>query len=271
MANFNIQSPVYAWETPYVSGLGLSYVGNTTFNVAAGTCTDSTATNVITLDAVNLISSAVTGAGGLDTGTIAATTLYYVYAIGNSASYDAQAGSLQSASTGGIGTYVNPFPGAALISLNAPSVGPYMPKSYDMFRYIGCVRTDGSSHFLNFVQFGTGSQRVMWYDAGISALSGGSSATYAAVSLANIVPVSVAQVNILATFTPTGAGNALDLIPYGSTSTTGYAQLSGSVAAVATTANMAVPAGLNSLAPTIQYKVVGSATSLLVAGYVDQL
>ena len=271
MANGYIQTPVYAWEAPYISGLKLAYGTTTTFTMASGSCTDSTASNIITVDSAVTLTSTTVGVGGLDTGTLAASTLYYVYAIGNSYSYDAQPGSEDSSSTGGVGTFVNPSPGTAVFSLTAPATGPLLPTNYDMFRYVGSVYVNSSSNFVNFVQVGNGTAREMWYDVAISALTGGSSATYASVSLANIVPASVVKVNVLATFTPTAASNALQLLPYGSSASVGYAVLSGSVAAVATEANMSLPTGLNSSVPYIQYKVAGSSTSLAIVSYSDQL
>lgn len=265
MANVNIQTPVYAWETPYITGLGLTYVGTTSFIIGAGSCTDSTASNVITLETPVTISSAVKGAGGLDNGTLAASTLYYVYGIGNSASYNP---SLNTNNEDG--TQTNPYPGNGIFSLNPPSTGPSLPANYDMYRYAGAIVTDSSSNFLSFVQTQANSSRTMWYDVAISALSGGTSATYANVSLANMVPSAGLEVLMLTAVTPTGAGNSVNLVPYGSTATVGYAVLTGSVASVVATEVLRLPSGSLLSVPYIKYKVTG-AVSLGVTGYIDQL
>lgn len=75
------------------------------------------------------VNSSVSGAGGLDTGTVAASTWYYVYFIWGS--------------TPG---------GNAIMSLSPSS--PVLPATYTHFAYAGAVRTDASSNFWNTLQVG---------------------------------------------------------------------------------------------------------------------
>jgi hypothetical protein len=74
--------------------------------------------------------SAGSGSGGLDTGTIAASTWYHAHLIKNEG-------------TGAVDV---------LVSLSATS--PTMPSSFTLFRRIGSMKTDGSSHWTAFVQVG---------------------------------------------------------------------------------------------------------------------
>ncbi|MBV9828523.1 MAG: hypothetical protein JO001_23085 [Alphaproteobacteria bacterium] len=70
------------------------------------------------------------GNGGLDTGTVANLTWYYVYQI-------------QRADTGVVDYLLTATYGA-----------PTMPANYTRKRYIGAVKTDGSGHLLAFAQIG---------------------------------------------------------------------------------------------------------------------
>jgi len=71
-------------------------------------------------------------------------------------------------------------------------------------------------------------------------------------------------------FTPTAGDDTLVLAPGTSTSTLGYATLSGSVAAVVKTGNLICPTDAP-LTDAIDYKVTGSAVAISVGAYLDQL
>lgn len=117
------------------------------------------------------LNSASSGAGGLDTGSIAANTWYYVYGIYN--------GTTQSA------------------VLSASSSGPTLPGGYTYDTGpIGAARTDGSSHFLGFMQFGRDWQ--YWVTASSSNLTAfpviasGSAGSYTAESVSAVCPTAIA-------------------------------------------------------------------------------
>jgi hypothetical protein len=250
----------------YINGLELTWLTTTTISVAAGLCRDSTNVNDISVGlplpveatqtgvepvadgtGAVTIDTTVSGAGGLDTGTIAASTFYAVYAIGDSYSGN---------------------PGSALISADLET--PLLPVGYNMFFRIGYVKTDGSSHFLAFRQVGAGLDRWMWYDAPIATgVTNGSSATYASVDCSAGLPAATpTMVNFYCVFSPTGTNDKLVLVPGTSTATLGYATLSGTGAAV--TGNLVCPTDAP-LTDAIDYKVTGSATAISVAAYLDQL
>lgn len=263
-----ISTPIVNAGFQYINGLELTYLTTTTIQVAAGICRDSTNTNDISVGlaipvaATNtgvepvaagtgpvVINGAVNGAGGLDSGALAASTFYAVYAIGDS--YNINLGS-------------------ALISANLST--PYLPSGYDMFFRIGYIKTDGASHILAFRQDGVGLDRWMWYDAAIAtSITAGASATYAPVDASAALPSSTpTMVNWLCAFTPTAAADKLVLVPGTSTATAGYASASGDVAAVANTVNLICPTDSPST-DAIDYKVTGSAVAISVAAYLDQL
>lgn len=263
-----ISTPIVNARSYYINGLKLAYLTGTTMTVTAGRCSNSTNVNDISVGLpLNVaatqtgvlpvaagtgtvtINTAAHGAGGLDTGSMANNTFYGVYAIGDSFGIE---------------------PGSAMISANLTT--PLLPSGYDMFFRIGFIKTDGSAAILPFRQDGCGLDRWMWYDAPIATdVTAGSSATYAPVSCVASLPVATpTMVNFYCAFTPTAGDDTLVLVPGTSTSTLGYATLSGSVAAVVKTGNLICPTD-SPLTDAIDYKVTGSATAISVSAYLDQL
>jgi len=263
-----ISTPIVNARQYYINGLKLAYATATTMTVSAGRCSNSTNANDISVGLpLNVaatqtgtlpvaagtgavtINTAVNGAGGLDTGTIANSTFYAVHAIGDSFGIE---------------------PGSAMLSTSATA--PILPAGYDMFFRIGYVKTNGSAQILPFRQDGCGLDRWMWYDAPIATdITSGSSATYAAVDASAGLPSSTpTMVSWYCAFTPTAGDDTLVLAPGTSTSTLGYATLSGSVAAVVKTGNLICPTDSPNT-DAIDYKVTGSATAISVGAYLDQL
>lgn len=118
-------------------GLVLSNDGvtpNTILDVALGCCRDSTDAYSLYLSSAWTKTTATwasgTGNGGLDTGTIAASTWYHVHVVSKAAG-------------------ANPD---VLFSLSATA--PTLPSTYTLRRRIGSFLTDGSSHIVAFVQRG---------------------------------------------------------------------------------------------------------------------
>lgn len=263
-----ISTPVINARQAYINGLKLAYVSATTMTVTAGRCGNSGNINDISVglplsvaasqtgelpvaagSGTVTINAAANGAAGLDIGALANNTFYAVYAIGDS--YGAN-------------------PGSALISANLTT--PLLPGGYDMYFRIGYVKTDGSAHLLAFRQDGCGLDRWMWYDAAIAtSVTAGASATYAPVDASAALPSATpTMVNWACAFTPTGAGNALVLVPGTSTSSGGYVSASGAVAAVAQLVNLICPTDAP-VTDAIDYKVTGSAVAISVQAYLDQL
>ncbi len=255
MANAIPQIPVVNAGALYMSGLKLSNnvaTPNTIVDVASGAARNSTNINDIVVSTAVSLNIAVQGAGGLDTGTVANNTLYYVYAIGSS---NNQLGNGQPYSA---------YPGTVLMSLSITD--PVLPFGYDMFRRIGSVRVDTAA-FRKFTQTGAGNSRTTWYDVAIpTSVTAGTSAVYAAVATLQMVPAIETNVLFLTLFTPTAANNTLNL-SYSGVGAVGQAVVGGSVAAVVTTNVLTCPQNVAG----IFYKVTGSATAISVAGYVDQL
>lgn len=119
----------------YSTGLTLSTAGaSTTMTIAAGQASNST--NSFTMSLASAIAKttaswAVGNAnGGLDTGTIAASTWYYWYLIRR------------------------PDTGVVDVVFSLSSAAPILPSNYTQYRYIGATLTNGSTQWAKFIQSG---------------------------------------------------------------------------------------------------------------------
>lgn len=280
---------------PYINGMRLSYLTTTTFSVGAGQVRDSSNTMDI-LMGISLVSGsgaggtaslsnsaavtvnvAVQGVGGIDVGTIAASTEYSVFAIGDSRGFNA---------------------GSAVISLVAPSATPHLPLGYDSYRYIGSISMDGSTHVRKFIQTGAQALRTIWYDPGTGPSTAGvvipSSATSSSTTYINagvfttLIPQTALEVILDVAFTPNAAGNVVYFAPAtidnGTTATVGsMAALGAEVTGHAQTGVVRVPVSLPNAAQQTALTITNVVTALvastsasdsmvlLLNGYVDQL
>src|SRR5712671_5748140 len=117
----------------YLAGLTLSNDGtspNTVIDVSAGVCADDTNVAMLNLPSGQTINGATTGAGGLDTGSLAASTWYHAFVIGK------------------------PGGGAGALLASTSLASPAFPTGYTLKRRIGSFKTDTSAHILGFIQVG---------------------------------------------------------------------------------------------------------------------
>ena len=265
----SIGTPVVNYPNLYINGIGISWVSATKLSVAVGSCRDSSNANDILVGLqLNVAETGtgeepaaagsgpaslditVNGAGGLDTGAVAASTVYAIYALGDS---------------------LNVNLGTAIIS--ASQSAPLIPYGYDMYRLIGYATTDGSKNLLlGYWTAGNSNSRSFTYDAPIAtAITAGAATSYTGVDLTAFVPaVNETPVSIAYSFLPgNAAGDALYLQGYNSTGDA--VKITGQVTSVHMTGNATVLAQLHSGAPEISYKVTSASSSeaaaLNVAGY----
>lgn len=244
----SVNSPIVNAGTKYVNGLSMAWATATTFTVAAGAARDSSNVNDIVLASSVTVTSTVVGVNGIDVAAAGASSWYAVYAIGDSTGYN---------------------DAAAICSLSATS--PSLPSGYDMYRRIGFVLTDGSSEFLKFYQYGKEADRAYYFDVVISELSGGSDTSFTEINLATSVPPIATEVLLNILFTPDGATEIAEFLPYGSAASNGMVQFGCGVAA-AQRGMVTVPVALKAGVPTIQYKVAsGDTLSVGTAGFKDYL
>jgi hypothetical protein len=155
----------------YIQGLVISNDGTTpttVIDVAAGQCADSTQVNLMSLAAIKKSISSTwvvgSGNGGLDTGTVAASTWYFVHVI----------------------TRVDTGVVDVLISKSATA--PTLPTSYTLFRRIGAILTNASSNIIAFTQYPGG---VFMWNTPVTNLNTSSPTTGAPTLLAMSIPLGV--------------------------------------------------------------------------------
>lgn len=142
----------------HLNGLTLSAAGSTgTFGVASGGAGDASGALMLLASAYTKTTSAWavgTGNGALDTGSIANNTWYHAYLI-------------KRVDTGVVDL---------LVSLSATA--PTLPTNYTLKRRIGSMLTDGSAHWVKFLQVG---DQFLWsafvLDANALSLTGNQSLT----------------------------------------------------------------------------------------------
>ncbi len=242
-------TPIVNAGVSYINGLTLSKTAAKVVLLTSGAARDANNTNDIILPADVSINGAIVGAGGVDVAALVANTAYTVYVIGDS--------------TGN-------HPTAGLLSLIPNAINLVnLPVGYDMVRRVGYIRTDGSANILQFYQYGRGQDRTYYYDVGVSVLSGGASTTFAAVDLSAAIPHVATQVLLDILFTPDGATEVAEFLPFGSSASNGIVRFGTGVAG-AQVGSIMVPCALNATAPEILYKVAsGDTLTLLVTGFVD--
>lgn len=264
--------PIYSLPHLYISGLSISIASTTVLAIAPGQARDSSDNIDMPVSNPNLqgntyppilfqnyqqplfVSSAVNGVNGLDTGTIAASTQYAIYLIGDSRGYNNVAG---------------------LLSLTSNAY-PLIPNGYDSFRLLGFIETDGSSHFVyatHEVQSMSGA--IAYYlSPPSSVLSGGNATTFTGVDCNTPVPAGTLPnviLELLVTFIPFSANDVVEFRPTGSSATTGLTTIVGVVAGVAQTQYLQIIAGVNGSSHTsFDYLVTSSsdAVSVSVVGWI---
>jgi len=254
--------PIYAISFLYKSGLVLSNdatTPNTVLDISAGQCRDSNDNIDIVLGSAPLnggttaapllLNAAVNGVNGLDTGSLAASTMYAVYMIADS-------------------RYFQPV--ACILTL-ASNTQPLMPYQYDSYRLIGYWPSNASLHFTLGYVSGIGGVQTFTYDAPLAtSVTAGAATTYTGVNLTNQVPpLNNLLLYIQSNFTANAAGDSLKLQGGASTgdAVTIVAPVAGSTAHTWT--DSIVLSQLVTGAPTINYKVSSSsdAVALNIAGY----
>ena len=217
-------------------------------DIATGSIMDSTGIYQIDVDSVLSPDITADGLNGLDTGTVAASTVYAVHLVADPVTQQAV---------------------GAMFSLSATA--PLMPFGYSAFALIGYVVTDGTSDILlGYWTAGNDGHRKFVYDAPIAtALTAGAATSYTAVTLTNFVPaVQNTPVSIAFDMTPAAASRIMSLQPFGAVGDA--VSITSQVTAVHVTGNVEVLAVLDSGAPKIEYKWSaggGDAVALNVAGY----
>ena len=233
----------------YIDNMTMAPASNTTLTCVAGACRDSANIMDIVVSSTLTLNMANNGANGLDTGAIAASTWYYVYAIGSS---------------------LNNADAAVIASLSAAL--PLMPLNYDSYRLIDSFYVNSGTHIAAYTTLGNSKVRKKFWTTGLTALSGGTSSTLAAVDLTGagaVPPLAGLIVNMNCSFTPATAEDSVRVIPSGTAITTSGAVVSSVVAAKAQIVPISVPTAVVSSLAKVDYinSAASGATTLIVTGF----
>lgn len=232
-----------------VSGCAVARASNTTATIGTGQVRDSTNAFDILVSSTLTVNFAANGANGLDTGTFAASTGYYLFVL-----YDA--------------TQTNGVASLASLSATAPTMPSVNGVTYSHFRCVGWVLADGSVHLLAFTVTGTANVRRYEWNTPIAVLTAGTSATAADVSLATAVPATnYGSVNLQTAFTPNAAADTFSLRAKVASA---YSYVgAGAVAAVVARNAVDLIPSTSSSAPTITYilSTASAALTLSVRGF----
>ena len=247
-----INIPIAMSRNPvsYINGLTASFATVTTLTLNVGSCSDSLNIIDMVVPAAITINGAAQGVNGIDAAAaLTASSIYYVFVIGDSSGFNETAG---------------------LISLSPTA--PKLPIGYDCFRMVDIKATNSVPNFILSYTNGKYGDREFIYDAPIIVLTGGADASFTAVSLANVVaPIGTPMVRFIASITPvasTGARDSITLRPTGSSST-GFAKLSGGIVSKAQIADLECIAFLDSGDQSVDYVLTdgGDAGSLWVKSF----
>jgi hypothetical protein len=263
-------NPIYSLPHLYIQGMNISVASNTVIAIAPGQARDMNDEIDMPIGYPNLqgvtlpatlfsnyippiyVNSAVNGANGLDTGTLAASSNYLVYVIGDSRGYN---------------------PTAGLLSLYSNAY-PIMPKGYDSLVLLGFVSTNSSTHFTAASVLNYKNARAFYLQPEVSVLSAGDATTFTGVDLNTPVPLGTDTgviVYLDVQFTPAAIGDYAQLRPTGGgTGTSNLVTITGIAANVPQQQYVAVLCGVNGSSHTsIDYLVSSSsdALTLLVNGY----
>lgn len=238
------QLPGNVLQNLYVNGCSPSYTTTTTVTIGTGQVRDSTNSFDIAVKTPLVINMAAKGANGLDTGTFAASTSYYLYVL-----YDE--------------TQANPPVALASLSATAPVMPSLNGVTYSHFRLVGFIRSNGSTNILPFLISGNGATKFYAWDAPIVVLTAAAGTTPTNVSLVTAMPLAnFGRVELQSTYVPHAAGETASIKPSSATAFT-YV-ISGIVASVAQTDLFEVIPTLVSSNPSIAYQLsVGTAPAAL--------
>lgn len=156
----------------YIHGLRVTRSGSTAIQIATGICVDDSRSFEIDITSPVTVSFSSSGAGGLDTGSIAGNTLYYIFVIADS-------------------NGINSSDGLISLSISNPTV----PSGYNKKRRIGSILTNSSGENYFFNQVGEGTTRYMMYEPNpsvdgsfLAIVNTGTATSYAAVDCSGRAP-----------------------------------------------------------------------------------
>ena len=141
--------------------------GNATIDASVGWAVDDTETAIIKVTAPLTADITASGAGGLDTGSEASDTWYFLWLIA--------------------------VPNAPAVMLSASSTAPTMPAGYTLKRRVASVRNNASSDFMQYFSRAFGALRRIEYNEQRNAapqrvLNNGAATIFTDIDCSDVIP-----------------------------------------------------------------------------------
>ena len=175
--------------------LALAWSSNSTVSLTADEIAMENGSGVMAkASGVNLtLNSATSGANGLDTGSLAANTWYFIYVIYNGS--------------------------AVSCLMSASSTAPTLPSGYTFKTgAIGAVYSDGSNNFVGFLQKGRKVQPLVGSNLSVlpmvcSGVQGNYGTSYTSISVASLVPTAICSLVMFLYSSAAGANYNMAVSP----------------------------------------------------------
>lgn len=242
----------------YGYGMNLVFNTGTTLLITDGAFRDSTNNDDIgvnTNGVGTILNFSINGFNGLDTGTLANTQFYQIFAIADPTGFN---------------------PPGFIASINSV---PILPTNYGLYRRIGWIRTTAGPLLFNFTQIGSQTDKIYQWNNVIMGTASTPSGTFTTLDLNYAVPPQICQINIQLIINVAGASTLVSIRPTGTTATGGNCPVEVSGIPTTTTidyGNIEMICGLGTFTgvqhAAVDYLVSGSSTTQInIAGFTDAL
>jgi len=237
-----------------ICGLHLKSYSASEIKILPGFCSvPDPSGDIVRLEDELIISLENTGKNGLDTGSEAASTWYYIYIIKN----------------------IKTLEVAGLFSASPDN--PTLPQDFTLSKRIGVVRNNSSSDLFRFYQTGSGTSRLYWFNEDqfdFIALDDGNALNPTEIDLTNFMPSTARDVYLSVNFATGASGLAGDFVrlrPAGSgNNTPSWAIRPAIVGNVKSFWQVRMPVSSDQ---KIEYWVIRPANSvtIVIQGFIDSL
>lgn len=148
----------------YFEGGNTTWVSNSSMTISPFTARSDDNSTMIDSNSTRTLGVSSVGDNGLDTGSVANSTWYYIWAL------------------------KNPTSDAVQVRLSTSNSSPTLPSGFTKKRFIGVARTDSSGNFRKFFEVGEDQHKTIVWDAEATVVNNGQSQTRTNIDCTSQVP-----------------------------------------------------------------------------------